>query len=382
MGLIFDGVDLEERFGLMVDGAATWPKPARDRTLVHVPGRNGDLIFDNGCWQNVEVAYNFLIKDGFKDRFEEFARWICAKRGYFMLEDPERHPDVYRMAEFADSIDPKLWFTTRTGIFTLKFNCKPQQFLYIGDAPLYRLLPNISGYELRSPYMPISGKTVKYTPTIDASATGTITGTVIAYDSNKTQVQTSGAVTLTNGTAVTFTITDNSAAYWRLVINVNNANNIDLISARVVATVEIDGAAFALDAIFARSYFYKNPTGYATKPKITYLGKEYQAMFALYEDGIRNYYYTLRVNDYSSLSDRSIMDCSMQSIYYEYQDPNTGMIKKANLGSYLLMTDAESAVGQAMSFPEMSEDTTLVYLYTGGSNDIGLIKIEPRWWRV
>ena len=33
MGLIFDGVDLEERFGLMVDGAATWPKPAMMRDL-------------------------------------------------------------------------------------------------------------------------------------------------------------------------------------------------------------------------------------------------------------------------------------------------------------------------------------------------------------
>lgn len=381
MGLIFDGVDLEERFGLMVDGASTWVKPARDRSVVHVPGRNGDLIFDNGCWQNVTITYNFLIKDGWQQMFEEFARWICRKRGYFKLEDPDRHPDVYRMAEVAETIDPELWFTTRTGVFPIAFNCKPQQFLYTGDAPLYRLLPRIATKYVRTQYMPISGTTIKYTPKIDPSVVGTVTGAVYAYDSGKVQVETSGAVTLTSGTAASYTITDASAAYWVLEIDVNSADNIDLVNARVVADTVISGKTVPFDAVLGRSLWYENPTGYATKPLIQYFGSTYYADFYLYKDGEIDSWYTLHLNDYSTLSDNSIMDCEMQCLYYEYLDGN-GVKKKGNLGSYLIMTDAQSAVGQALSFPELSEDKTNIQLYTISADEIGLYILYPRWWRI
>lgn len=136
MGLTFDSTDLESTFGLVVDGASTWPKPARDVEMVHVPGRNGDLLFDNGCWQNVEISYNFLIKDNWKSEFENFAAWLCSHVGYFRLEDEERHPGVYRMASFSGPLDPELWFTTDTGVFTIVFNCKPQQWLLSGETPI------------------------------------------------------------------------------------------------------------------------------------------------------------------------------------------------------------------------------------------------------
>lgn len=136
MGLKFDGVDIESTYSLMVDGASTWTKPARDVELVHVPGRNGDLLFDNGCWRNVEISYSMLIRKDWKTDFETFASWLVSHVGYFRLEDPERHPGVYRMAEFAGSIEPDLWFTTETGQFTITFNCKPQQWLLTGETAI------------------------------------------------------------------------------------------------------------------------------------------------------------------------------------------------------------------------------------------------------
>ena len=133
MGLTFDGVDIESTYGIIIDGASSWPKPERDVEYIHVPGRSGDILMDNGCWQNVEISYNLCIKDNWKTAFEDFAAWLCSHVGYFRLEDLDRHPGVYRMASFAGPLDPELWFTTDTGVFTVTFNCKPQQFLMSGE---------------------------------------------------------------------------------------------------------------------------------------------------------------------------------------------------------------------------------------------------------
>lgn len=136
MGLIFDGVDLELTYGVVVSGAGSWAKPERDRELVHVPGRNGDLIYDNGCWFNVEIPYSLYFRDGWLYKYEEFCEWLCSHVGYFRLEDPERHPGVYRMAEFAGPLDPKKWLLTDDGIVTITFNAKPQQLLLDGETPI------------------------------------------------------------------------------------------------------------------------------------------------------------------------------------------------------------------------------------------------------
>lgn len=147
MGLIFDGVDLELTYGVVVSGAGSWAKPERDRELVHVPGRNGDLIYDNGCWLNVEIPYSLYFRDGWLYKYEEFCEWLCSHVGYFRLEDPDRHPGVYRMAEFAGPLDPKKWLLSDDGIVTITFNCKPQQWLLDGEQPVkIQFTPVVLGY--------------------------------------------------------------------------------------------------------------------------------------------------------------------------------------------------------------------------------------------
>jgi len=133
MGLIFDGVDIEAEYGIVVDGADTWAKPERDREAVHVPGRSGDLIYDNGSWHNVEIEYHCLIEHGFADRFDAFCDWLYSHLGYFRFEDQLRHPGVYRMAEFYGPLEPETIFRDHAGKFDLKFNCKPQQWLESGE---------------------------------------------------------------------------------------------------------------------------------------------------------------------------------------------------------------------------------------------------------
>lgn len=136
MGLIFDGVDIEAEFNVMIDGASSWPKPARRSDAVQVPGRNGDLLYDDGAWENVEITYNILVKAEWITEYERLTEWLCSHVGYFRLEDPDRHPGVYRMAEFTGPINPKTIGYHFAGTFPLEFNCKPQQFLTSGESAL------------------------------------------------------------------------------------------------------------------------------------------------------------------------------------------------------------------------------------------------------
>ena len=43
---------------LIIQAPPVYNFPAKDVTIEHIPGRNGDLIIDNKCWQNVERTYS------------------------------------------------------------------------------------------------------------------------------------------------------------------------------------------------------------------------------------------------------------------------------------------------------------------------------------
>lgn len=131
MGITFGGQDFET-YKVKVDGVKAFQKPVRDRTLVHVPGRNGDLILDNGCYQNIDITYHCLIKDDWKTNFPAFCKMIYEMQGYQELYD-DNLPGVYRMAEFAGGINPEIIFTTDEGTFDITFNCKPQMYLIDGS---------------------------------------------------------------------------------------------------------------------------------------------------------------------------------------------------------------------------------------------------------
>lgn len=381
MGLIFDGVDLEERFGLVTDGADTWTKPERDRELISVPGRNGDLILDHGRWNNVDIKYNFLIKDGWQNKFEEFARWLCAHRGYFKLEDPHRHPDVYRMAEFADSIDPKLWFTTRTGIFTLTFNCKPQQFLYSGDRPLQRIIPNVVAHTWTTNYLPVAGNHIRIKPKLDSDVTGSITISIVLSDSDKNVITTWGPIAVSNMLDIDYTISHANAAYWQITVNANSATNNDKISFTIVAKTVVNGETIDLNAVLARKFTYTNETGYESKPYIVFYDTSIMLTISNKDsNGVRQDFYSLNISDYSSLTDIAILDCEMQYLYYNHTD-EYGFTTKKNLGAYLFISDSKSAAGKALSFPTFGPEKIDVVMYTS-LDGLGYAEIYPRWWRV
>lgn len=118
--------------GIYVGGQGTFNAPQRDVKKVSVPGRNGDLIKDNGRWLNIEVPYNIVIMQDFKYRTDEIRAWLEEPRDYVRLEDTY-HPDFFRLARFIGPIDFETAAFNNAGKATIVFDCKPQRFLKSGE---------------------------------------------------------------------------------------------------------------------------------------------------------------------------------------------------------------------------------------------------------
>lgn len=131
--LTFDGKNSRD-FGVWISGGGTFNAPARDIQLVQIPGRNGDLTFDNGRYQNITVAYPAFISRAFRRRIDDFRAFICAPIGYRRLEDTY-HPEEFRMAMYSGGLDVSTTPRNMAGMFNLAFNCKPQRWLKSGELP-------------------------------------------------------------------------------------------------------------------------------------------------------------------------------------------------------------------------------------------------------
>lgn len=138
--VVYNGRPLSD-FSLYISGHGTFNSAERDVKKVEVPGKSGDLIFDNGRFKNVTVTYKdaFILEDdddpvSFARKMRELASFIKSSPGYHRLEDTY-HPDEYRLASCVSTIDPEVYYLV-AGQFDLEFDCKPQRFMKSGEKPL------------------------------------------------------------------------------------------------------------------------------------------------------------------------------------------------------------------------------------------------------
>lgn len=135
--LKFNGVATED-LGLVVQTPPVYTFPERDVDTEHVPGRNGDLVIDNGCYNNVTREYSLAIKfmpgTGFISNSEKITTWLKSTSGYARLED-SYDPDVYRLARFSSDGSLTNLYDKAT-FLTVQFECKPQRFLKKGELAL------------------------------------------------------------------------------------------------------------------------------------------------------------------------------------------------------------------------------------------------------
>ena len=136
--LQFDDIDSKD-YGVYITGSAAFNSPNRDVEMVTVPGRNGELVLDNGRYNNIEVTYpagTFGSNEtDFRTKMRNIRNALASKKGYQRLED-SYNPDEYRMATFIDAIEAEPVGHNIAAEFDLVFNCKPQRFLTSGETPV------------------------------------------------------------------------------------------------------------------------------------------------------------------------------------------------------------------------------------------------------
>lgn len=131
----YNGKD-SRRFGVYITDKTAYDKPERDISMIQVPGRNGDLIVDNGGYKNLSVKYDLRIAadnirginnpDDFSHAFEKAANWLQPTNNYFVLED-SYNPGYYRMGCIKSAISVKTKHPLIAD-FSVTFSCKPYRY--------------------------------------------------------------------------------------------------------------------------------------------------------------------------------------------------------------------------------------------------------------
>lgn len=122
-------------FGIYISGNGTYSFPERDVSKIEVPGRNGDLIIDNGRFKNVPLKYPAFVRQNFKKNTDAARMWLLQDSMYHRLED-SYHPEQFRLARFTGPMDWSMRFLNLSGECELIFDCKPQRFLKSGEMPI------------------------------------------------------------------------------------------------------------------------------------------------------------------------------------------------------------------------------------------------------
>ena len=133
---IFDGHSSKD-YGLEISGADTYSLPGRNYTFTHIPGRSGDLLDDDGDFNNVKIVYHCTAIDRLSPALDELAALLMTQRTYAELEDTY-HPDVFRYGVCTSGIDvealrPQGGAPYLAGNFDIEFTCKPQKYLKSGQ---------------------------------------------------------------------------------------------------------------------------------------------------------------------------------------------------------------------------------------------------------
>ena len=129
--LTFNGVRSSD-YGVFISGAGTFPVPEYDETRVSVPGKNGDLLFDNHRYKNHTITFPAFIRSNFPSQYRGFINAYKSMTGYRQLTT-SYDPGYFRYATFAAAIAPETGPGNRSGQFNLVFYAKPQRFLTSGN---------------------------------------------------------------------------------------------------------------------------------------------------------------------------------------------------------------------------------------------------------
>lgn len=118
-------------FCVHASSTGSWIAADRDVSTENVPGRNGDLLIDNGRFKEKTIPYDSFIANDLDKNLPALMAFLSADSGYHELRD-WYHPGVFVMARYAGGIDPDVVFN-EAGSFTIEFSAHPEAWLDEGQ---------------------------------------------------------------------------------------------------------------------------------------------------------------------------------------------------------------------------------------------------------
>ena len=133
--LYFNSIQVGYPTGVqIIDNSQIYATPSKDVEFVSVAGRNGDLSFDNGRFENIEMRFRVYTTN--TDGFYYGIRHFYTVQGYAELRTSAWSAETYpfhRMAQFVSATRLDTNQYNKGGTFELVFNCMPQLFYDLGD---------------------------------------------------------------------------------------------------------------------------------------------------------------------------------------------------------------------------------------------------------
>lgn len=126
-----DGIDAST-FGITLQRQVSFSAPVPIVESKNVPGRNGNLIYETGAFENrVGSASCFCLGNDVEMKIRAVNNFLLSKKGYRRLEVSD---DPYHFWLARVSNGAMLSQRLRTlAPFDIEFDCKPQRFLKSGE---------------------------------------------------------------------------------------------------------------------------------------------------------------------------------------------------------------------------------------------------------
>lgn len=118
-------------FHTFITDAGVYQSPKRLYDAVSIPGRNGDVLFEQNRFDNIEHSYPVIILDDFDKNFDGLKAFLLGCEGYLKLADTF-HPDEFYMATFSRIEKINITRDHEQGACVIVFDRKPQKFLVEG----------------------------------------------------------------------------------------------------------------------------------------------------------------------------------------------------------------------------------------------------------
>ena len=383
---IFNGKKSSD-FDVWASGLNIFHSPERRIERIQVPGRNGELLIEDGSFENVELEFkDCFIPRHFRENFTNLSNYLNRQNGYQRLE-LSWLPDEYRLAAFHGDIEASMKNWNGMGKFDLTFNCKPQRFLKSGEEPIVLMnwtdcstnMESSTVYYGKSSSHIGIGSGTGYSITfekIDDNAqditfyeTYWKTGTPSEYESPVERLQT----TSTSITDSQTYIDQNgyATAEWMTLQFITQSD--DSLSGWNITIDFTDDDGNPVHGIFADYVDIVNPTGFTTYPLIVSKGLSSDPWTMFFPgiafsfeneqgDFVEKYKMTVEYETESETRNgQSIfVDCDNQHIYTRKEDSTTESGFKYYPYTAIEMIDSATGQWMNLTFPALEDKVTRI----------------------